>query len=229
MSNQYRKYNFNNQSKSGNEVILIVKPSKNALINIKRVIKRVFKSHKPFVAIISELNPKIRGWVNYYRISSHSRKSFGMITNYIYQVWRKWAIKHHPKHSVKWITNKYIFSDSERRWKIGVSKSRHNKILDPTIVKIIKLRPLKTGINPYTNKEYYLRNPRISIINEYREKIYKLHKHKCYVCGELLLPDEQVDFHHLTPKSEGGTYSKRNIVPVHKTCHDTITYARKDK
>jgi 5-methylcytosine-specific restriction endonuclease McrA len=58
--------------------------------------------------------------------------------------------------------------------------------------------------------------------------VYKRHKFRCFVCKELLLPDEQVDLHHLTPRSKGGNYSTGNIVPVHKTCHDTITYARKD-
>jgi 5-methylcytosine-specific restriction endonuclease McrA len=94
-------------------------------------------------------------------------------------------------------------------------------------VKIKKLRPLKSGINPYVNKEYYLGNPRIFIFHDYRDSIYKYHKYKCFVCKELLLPNEQIDLHHLIPKSEGGTFSHRNIVPVHKTCHDTITYARK--
>lgn len=228
LSYKTRKYKLNNQSKSGNKRILIVKPSRKALTNIKSNIRTEFKSYKPFVSIISELNVKIRGWVNYYRISAHSRKSFHSIRNYIYHMWWRWAIKNHPKRLKKWIYNKYIFSHNKSKWQIGISKSSHNIIINPVQVKIITLRSLESGINPYSNKEYYLSNPRISVINKYREKIYKFHNHKCYVCKELLLPDEQVDLHHLIPKSEGGTYSFKNIVPVHKTCHDTITYGRKE-
>jgi hypothetical protein len=47
------------------------------------------------------------------------------------------------------------------------------------------------------------------------------------VCKELLPPNEQIDPHHLIPKPEGGTFSKGNIVLVHKTYHNTITYAGK--
>jgi RNA-directed DNA polymerase len=228
LSNKTRKYKLNNQSKSGNKKILIVKPSKKALTNIRNNIKNEFKSYKPFVSVISAINVKLRGWVSYYRISVHSRKSFHSIRNYIYHMWWRWAIKNHPRRLKDWIYNKYIFTHNKRKWQIGVSKSTHNIIIDPTQVSIITLRPLESGINPYSNKEYYLSNPRISVINNYREKIYKLHKYRCYVCKELLLPDEQVDLHHLIPKSEGGTYSLKNIVPVHKTCHDTITYGRKE-
>jgi 5-methylcytosine-specific restriction endonuclease McrA len=93
----------------------------------------------------------------------------------------------------------------------------------------MNLKPLKAGINPYYDKEYYQLKPRLSVINQYRYKIYKLHNFKCYVCKELLNHKEQVDLHHLKPRSDGGDYSLDNIVPVHKTCHETITNAGKFK
>jgi len=217
------------QSKSKNPNILIIKPSRKAIINLKIKIKSEFHStNKPFIAIISKLNSLIRGWVNYYSISSHSSKSFRTLQNYIYQTWWIWAQKRHPKRPKKWLAKKYIFEDNKRKWRFGVSQLTHNKIIDPTTSKIRKLRPLKPEVNPYSDKEYYLKNPRIFIFNDYRYSVYKRHNFKCFVRKELLLPDEQINFHHLKPRSKGGTYSSSNIVPVHKTCHDTITYARKN-
>jgi RNA-directed DNA polymerase len=222
-----RKTYLNNQSKSGSDKILIVKPSKAAICNIKSSIRTIFKSPDSFIKKVYKLNLKIRGWANYYCISSHSRHSFSQIRTYTYHTWWTWVRRWHPKRSKKWIVNKYVFNDGKRKWQLGINEYKQYTIIDPTEVKIKKLRPLKSGINPYVNKEYYLKNPRIFVFYDYRDSIYKYHKYRCFVCKELLLPDEQIDLHHLIPKSEGGTYSHRNIVPVHKTCHDTITYARK--
>jgi hypothetical protein len=52
---------MNNHSKVSNPKILIIKPSQKAFNNIKRSVRLVLKSFKPLVAIISELNYKLRG------------------------------------------------------------------------------------------------------------------------------------------------------------------------
>jgi RNA-directed DNA polymerase len=88
---------------------------------------------------------------------------------------------------------------------------------------------MKAGLNPYSNKDYFLSKPRTTVINTYREKVYKKHKFLCYVCKEPLGNEEQVDLHHIIPKSKGGDYSFNNVVPVHKTCRETITYGQKSK
>jgi RNA-directed DNA polymerase len=227
ISMKKRKFTMNNHSKTSNTNILIIKPSCKAITNIIRNVRLAFKSYKPLVALISELNYKLRGWLNYYKISDHSKKSFHVIRNYIYRSWWIWARRLHPKRPSKWIYNKYIYRTKDSKWQIGSSFSTHNLIIDPTTVSIVKLKPLKVNVNPYSDKDYYLSKPRIFVLNDYRRKVYKLHKYRCYVCKELLLPDEQIDLHHLVPKKDQGDYSLKNIVPVHKTCHDTITYARK--
>jgi hypothetical protein len=104
------------QSKSKNPNILIIKPSRKAIINLKIKIKSEFHStNKPFIAIISKLNSLIRGWVNYYSISSHSSKSFRTLQNYIYQTWWIWAQKRHPKRPKKWLAKKYILERVVKR------------------------------------------------------------------------------------------------------------------
>lgn len=39
---------------------------------------------------------------------------------------------------------------------------------------------------------------------------------------------EEVHLHHLIPRKDGGQYTLESIVPVHATCHESITYTRKD-
>jgi predicted restriction endonuclease len=91
----------------------------------------------------------------------------------------------------------------------------------------LKIKRYKSGLNPYSNREYYERYPRIVITEKFRELIYKRFKNKCVVCGESLSNSEQVDLHHLKPKAKGEKYTIKNIVPVHQTCHVGITHARK--
>jgi RNA-directed DNA polymerase len=86
---------------------------------------------------------------------------------------------------------------------------------------------LKSGVNPYLNRDYYNKYPRIFVTENFRAQIYKMHKNKCAACGESLSGEEQVDLHHLVPKKDGGKYSLKNIVPLHQTCHIGITHAKK--
>jgi HNH endonuclease len=54
---------------------------------------------------------------------------------------------------------------------------------------------------------------------------------KCAACGEPLcdeLNNEEIHLHHKIPQKDGGKYSLDNIVPLHATCHESITYAKKN-
>jgi hypothetical protein len=56
-----RNYRLNNQSCSGNKLILIIKPTYESIKNIKRSLKLIFQTHKPMIALIRDLNLKLRG------------------------------------------------------------------------------------------------------------------------------------------------------------------------
>jgi 5-methylcytosine-specific restriction endonuclease McrA len=40
------------------------------------------------------------------------------------------------------------------------------------------------------------------------------------------LRGEAIELHHIIPKKDGGEYSLKNIVALHKTCHVGITNAK---
>lgn len=128
ISIKYRNKTLNNQSKSGHTKILIIKPTKKTLLNIKINIKTIFSSYKPLIDIVKDLNLKLRRWLNFYRTSSHSGKAFQVLTNYIYLQFWVWAKKMHPKRSKKWLYKNYIFKTKERLWNIGTSNRRDNLI-----------------------------------------------------------------------------------------------------
>ena len=221
-----RKRNFKRNKFKLNKKVLIIRPSKKSIRRFRSQIKGQFRSYKPIRALISDLNPILRGWTNYYRDSYHSQKVFQSIGHYIHQSWWKWAQKKHPNRNKNWIYNKYIFKTDKNSWRIGESK----KILlfDVIQAKQLKIKSLRNNVNPYIDEDYYINRTIIRDSEKFRAAIYKRYNFRCYVCGQALYGTEKVHLHHLIPRKDGGQYTLENIVPVHATCHESITYTRKD-
>lgn len=214
-----------NKSKPS-EKVLIIKPSKKSIKSFKSKIKKKFRSNKPIRALISDLNPVLRGWTNYYRDSYHSQEVFQSIGHYIYQLWWKWAQKKHPKRNKNWIYKRYIFKTKKRSWRIG--ESEDILLFDVTQAKQIETKSLRNNVNPYSDENYYVERTVIRNSEKFRAAIYRKHNFKCFVCEQALYGPEEVHLHHVIPRKDGGEYTLVNIVPVHATCHESITYARKD-
>ena len=60
----------------------------------------------PQAAVIRKLNPKIRGWANYYR-TWVSQATFSRLDHLIWVKLRRWAYRRHPHTSATWIHNRY--------------------------------------------------------------------------------------------------------------------------
>jgi len=157
-----------NQSKL-NAKILIIKPSKKSIKSFKSKIKKKFRSNKPIRALISDLNPVLRGWTNYYRDSYHSQEVFQSIGHYVYQLWWKWARKKHPHRNKNWIYNRYIFNTVKRSWRIG--ESEDIMLFDITLAKQIKTKNLRSNVNPYLDEDYYIRRTIIRDSEKFRAAI----------------------------------------------------------
>jgi RNA-directed DNA polymerase len=211
-----------------NKFVLLTKPSVKGIKRIKSKIKQYFKLSAPMSFIIRQLNPIIRGWVNYYRISFESSKVFSKLSGYILMLFWKWTKRNHPRKNKTWIVRNYIFSTQTHSWLIGIKNSTGSTILlvNPRTIPTIKVTAVKTDKNPYYDKEYFENRHKVLIIKEFRRKIYINHKYKCAACGELLDFNEDVELHRIKPGKEGGTYTFKNTVPLHKTCHESVTFAK---
>jgi RNA-directed DNA polymerase len=145
----------------------------------------------------------------------------------VYQLWWRWARKKHLTRSKKWIYNKYIFKSDKRSWNIG--DSSEILLFDITQAKQIKTKSLRNNINPYLNEEYYISRSVIVDAEKFRKAIYKKYNFKCPVCNQALFGEEEIHLHHIVPGKDGGEYSLTNIAPLHRICHETITYAKNPK
>jgi 5-methylcytosine-specific restriction endonuclease McrA len=98
--------------------------------------------------------------------------------------------------------------------------------LDPVTVKSKKTVVLQTDRNPYTDKDYFESIYKILDVEKFRKAIYIKHKYKCAACGGLLDETEPVELHRIIPGKDGGKYTLKNTVPLHKTCHESVTFAK---
>jgi RNA-directed DNA polymerase len=201
----------------------MIRPTLKAFGRIKYLIKSVMRTKMPMIAMVKKLNPIIRGWTNYYKVSPHSLPVFSYLSYYVYNLWWKWAIKVHPYRNKKWLVRKYIHRNNTKRWRIGVDKNI--VLFDPITVLFNKVANIKVGINPYTNIEYYEDRFRNLEVEKFRKSIYTKYKYKCVACNELLDDREVIELHRKDPK-KGYTWD--NTVPLHKSCHESVTFAKKE-
>lgn len=96
---------------------LLIKPSpkgiKSFLSDVRTTIKR-YKTAKT-VDLIQRLNPKIRGWANYYR-HVVSKRVFSYVDDCIYRSLAKWVKRRHPDKNAKWWRKHYFRRREGRNW-----------------------------------------------------------------------------------------------------------------
>jgi len=206
---------------SDQDTVLIIKPSQKGIEKLKESITRVITQSKPLIGLIRELNPILRGWANHKCISYHSQSTFIRLDHIIYEKMMKW-VRGRGKWGVA-KANKYLVASENRKWNWGIGKAR---IVNLGETAIISPRPLKLDRNPYlmADEEYFNKRKARSDGQKFRSKILKKYNYTCDVCGQTLLNEEKIDFHHIKPRKSGGRYTMKNIKPLHQICHQRITY-----
>src|SRR6266404_4668503 len=87
---------------------LLIKPSKKNVKTFLAGIRATIKAGLGMSAadLIDQLNPKIRGWVNYHR-HVVAKRTFSYVDHSIFHSLRRWARRRHPKKSSTWLRKKY--------------------------------------------------------------------------------------------------------------------------
>ena len=101
----------------------IITPSKQKQKVHYDQIASVIDAHKaaPQAALISRLNPIIRGWANYYA-TVVSKDVYTDIDNLMYQKLSAWAKRRHPLKNGKWVAKKYWHSSGGDNWVFATRK-----------------------------------------------------------------------------------------------------------
>ncbi len=151
-----------NVRKYGNK--LLIKPSK---ANIKRFlgdIRETIKSKSSVKTeeLIKTLNPKLRGWGNYY-CHVVSKDIYSYVDSNIFNALWQWAKRRHPKKGSQWVKKKYFRSHGMQNWIFFAKvQSEEKKLLNLDLFRVgnipirrhVKIRSLATPYDP-AFKEYF--------------------------------------------------------------------------
>ena len=205
----------------------IIKPSKES---IKRHYQKMSDTIKKFnaapqITLISELNPIITGWCNYYRTVC-SKEIFTKIDRLLFLRLKRWAYRKHPKKNKHWIVNKYWKSLNMDNWvfgtKIGDNLAYLGKHSKTKIIRHIKVKGI---YSPYNGDNIYWasrmgKHPEVK--TAIAEKLKK-QKGKCNRCNLTFQEGDIIEDDHIIPKRIGGNNNKDNRQLLHRHCHDNKT------
>jgi RNA-directed DNA polymerase len=206
----------------------IITPSKQKQKVHYDQIASVIEAHKaaPQAALISRLNPIIRGWANYYA-TVVSKVAYSDIDDLMYQKLRAWAKRRHPRKNGEWVSKRYWHSIGGDNWVFATRKEGMNplRLLNHADIPIVRHVKVKGESSPYDGNLVYW-STRMGNNPEMPSRVSKLlkkQKGKCTHCGLFFREDNVVEVDHRIPKSQGGKDSYDNWQLLHRHCHDTKT------
>ncbi|MCC5665010.1 group II intron reverse transcriptase/maturase, partial [Nostoc sp. CHAB 5784] len=206
----------------------IITPSKQKQKVHYEQIASVIEAHKaaPQAALISHLNPIIKGWANYYA-TVVSKVAYTDIDNLTYQKLRAWAKRRHPKKNGEWVSKRYWHGIGGDNWVFATRKegSTPLRLLNHADTPIVRHVKVKGESSPYDGNLVYW-STRMGKNPELPKRVATLLKKqngKCTHCGLFFRENDVMEVDHSIPKSKGGKDEYKNLQLLHRHCHDTKT------
>jgi RNA-directed DNA polymerase len=208
---------------------LLIKPSKKSMQELRNKVKQIWLVNKSqnVDALISKLNPIIRGWANYYRIGVSS-EAFSKIDNWMFFREKRYAKRMHPNKSDGWRKKRYFGKlnlDRNDNWVFG-NKQTGTHLLKFSWFKIERHILVKGTSSPDDPKlgQYWEKKEKEQLSNlvPSYQKIAKRQDYKCPMCNESLFNGETLHCHHLVPRHQGGRDIYSNLQLMHFYCHQQI-------
>ena len=127
---------FNHRKYKGK---LLIKPSKSNTLIFLSNLRELTKKHAttPVNDLIKLINPKLRGWSNYYR-HCVAKQVFGYVSHKLFLALWHWAKRRHPTKSKTWIAMKY-FINRRGQWQFHGWQKSMNMDCQFTLFQIAKV------------------------------------------------------------------------------------------
>ena len=203
-----------------------ITPSKEACKSHQQQIGKIIKKHNSSsqAALITNLNPVIRGWCNYYSLSDAQTKgTFAKQRNLTYIKLRRWAYKRcgshakgHRKYFHKIGNNKYTFATREGNANpLRLLYHNHFPSSSNDYVKV------KGDASPYDGKLIYWSERKGSHpeMPNRKAKLLKQQKGKCKWCNLTFREEDLLEEDHILAITLGGKDEWNNLQLLHGHCH----------
>lgn len=141
----FRKYNGK----------LIIKPSRKSVNSVTKKISEIIHTNRTAKQenLIRKLNQVLKGWCNYHQPVC-AKETFKKLNHRIFEMTWKWAKRRHPNKNAQWIKDRYWIRKDTRDW---IFTDGTKTLIRPTDIPIVRHERLKLDMNPYTDKEYFLK------------------------------------------------------------------------
>jgi len=120
---------------------LLIMPARKNVSAFLANIREIIKTHPTAktVNLIQMLNPKIRGWANYYRhvVASHV---FNYVDHHLYGALDRWVKRRHPNKNRHWQKSRYFCQIGGDRWCFYAPSHHHGK---PACTLLVKTSSVK--------------------------------------------------------------------------------------
>ncbi len=197
----------------------IIKPSKEAQKRHLEKMAKLVRTHRGSnqTALLTALNPRIRGWANYYR-SCSAKKVYDRMDSQLYWKLRKWAKWRHPRKTARWRHQRY-WQRKRERLDFCDGHITLVKYADTKIQRHIKVQGDKSPFDG--DWTYWV--PRLGRDPSKPTRVVLLLKQqrgRCNSCGLCFMPDDLIEVHHLDGNRRNQALL--NLALLHGHCHDEV-------
>jgi RNA-directed DNA polymerase len=203
----------------------LIKPAKANieahLAEIGQIIRR--SKALPQREVINQLNPKIRGWANYYRIGV-SQVAYARLDHLTWVKLRSWAHRRHSTKTIGWAIDRYWHRIGTRRAFATPPTSRDTvHLYTHSEVAITRHVKVQGNRSPYDGDWVYwsTRQGRHPSASPRLAKLLKTQHGRCRYCGLFFQHDDRIEVDHMNGDRRDSRYA--NLQALHGHCHDAKT------
>ena len=224
------KYRDNRNSQgTGLGFITLITPSKKAIETHKQDMKSTITKHRSRsqAELIKHLNPLIRGWASYYRVSdAGTTGDFARLDRITYLRLRRWAKRRTG--SINLGHQKYWHTLGDNHW-VFMTRTKSNPL------RLLTHSEFHSSVNDYVkvlgdkspfDGDLIYWSLRLSTHPEMpttKAKLLKQQKGQCAGCRLHFHQGDLLEIDHINPISCGGKKEWQNLQLLHRHCHDAKT------
>jgi RNA-directed DNA polymerase len=202
----------------------LIKPTKEAIKRHLDKVGQIIEQHHnaPQEALISRLNPVIRGWCNYYA-SVVSKDTFSKCVSLTYQKLLAWAKRRCTKTNAHDTVSKYWRTVGEDTWTFATSNGI--ALVKHAHTPIVRHTKVQGARSPFDGDLVYW-GKRMSSHPELPLRVTNLLRRqngKCKLCGLRFKYGDLWEVDHVIRTSSGGKDEYSNWQLLHRHCHDLKT------
>jgi RNA-directed DNA polymerase len=215
---QYRVTKYHTRTYRGKPGFkTIISPSNKVIKRHQDKVREVIRQYRgaPQAALVTNLNPIVRGWTRYYS-TCVAKSTFSTMDYLMSHKLAQWAHYRHPQKTPGWRLRRYWRRQGTRT---NFSDGTNTLVCyaDTPIVRHVKVRGDKS---PYDGDWLYwsARLGRDPTRPKRVTRLLKRQKGRCALCGLCFVAEDVMEAHHQDGDRNNNRYA--NLALLHAHCHD---------